>query len=312
MSQQPRRPRYPLGQRVHNWLAEPEGEQFKLGKWRFWFIAVAFLSVVNATITWLIFRDDSDNYSGPIMLSAGTLVAWLCVGALHYSDSANKQLARGVSVIDSAALLFVVFHFAGLLYIYGHYRTLRSEEARYEAQAEKFNAKAEQVSSDNVKIAEAGVRISDNERQAERLRNDTAYQTRKAYEAGARPPGQRTAGAAAKAGIGAGLSTQPIELERPDKPKQSSAGFLNTWDWLIRAANFGELFLACLTLILIRNVSARSNTPTAPIAAPPPQYYPDYTDAVSPSPYARRTRAGFVTAENSPRDTGPKSPGNWI
>jgi len=90
----------------------------------------------HAVITWLIFRDDGENYSGPILLSTGTLVAWLSVCALHYSDSPNRQLSRGVSIIDSIALLFVVAHFAGLLYVYGHYRTLRSAETRYEAAAE--------------------------------------------------------------------------------------------------------------------------------------------------------------------------------
>ena len=94
------------------------------------------------------------------MLSVGALVAWLCVGALHYSGNANRQLARGVSLIDSIALIFVIAHFAGLLFVYGHYRTLRSAEARYEAQAEKFNAKAEKVSTDNVEIAKAAQAIA--------------------------------------------------------------------------------------------------------------------------------------------------------
>jgi len=108
-----------IAQRVNDYLAEPPGEQFVNGKWKFWFIAVAFLSVINAVLTWLIFRDDGENYSGPIMLSVGALVAWLCVGALHYSDSSDRKLARGVSAVDSIALLFVVCHFSGLLWIYG-------------------------------------------------------------------------------------------------------------------------------------------------------------------------------------------------
>src|SRR5262245_53021126 len=175
-----------IAQRVNDYLAEPEGAQFVNGKWKFWFIAIAFLSVVNAALTWLIFRDDSENYSGPIMLSVGALVAWLCVGALHYSDSSNRTLARGVSAVDSIALLFVVIHFSGLLYIYGHHRTLRSAEVRYEAQALKFNTDAKQVQDGNVKIAEAARQIAKETTKAERLKNDAAYQLRKAAEAGGR------------------------------------------------------------------------------------------------------------------------------
>ena len=251
-----------IAQRVNDYLAEPDGAQFVNGKWKFWFIAVAFLSVVNSVLTWLIFKDDGENYSGPIMLSVGALVAWLCVGALHYSDSTDRRLARGVSAIDSIALLFVVVHFSGLLYVYGHHRTLRSAEAKYEAQSERFNAEAKQVQDANVKIAEAARQIAAETTKAEKLRNDAAYQNRKAAEAGGRV--LRTSPAAA---VAPALSTSQIELEKPTKPAESSTAFLTKWDWAVRLANCGELLLACLTLILIRNVSARSNSPvqTAPI-----------------------------------------------
>src|SRR5262245_43495067 len=177
-----------IAQRVNDYLAEPPDAQFRDGKWKFWFIAVAFLSVVNATLTWLIFKDDSENYSGPIMLSVGALVAWLCVGALHYSDSANRQLARGVSALDSIALLFVVVHFSGLLYVYGHHRTLRSDEARKEAAATKFNQDAARIQDGNVKIAEALSTVATETTKAEKLRNDTAYQNRRTAEVGGRIP----------------------------------------------------------------------------------------------------------------------------
>jgi hypothetical protein len=251
-----------IAQRVNDYLAEPPGEQFVNGKWRFWFLAVAFLSVVNSVLTWLIFKDDGENYSGPIMLSVGALVAWLCVGALHYSDSTDRRLARGVSAIDSIALLFAVVHFSGLLYVYGHHRTLKSAEAKYEQQVTKFNEDARQIQDANVKIAESARQITTETTKAEKLRNDTAYQNRKAAEAGGRA--LRTSPAAA---VAPGLSTSAIELERPTKPAESSTAFLTKWDWAVRLANCGELLLACLTLILIRNVSARSNSPvqTAPI-----------------------------------------------
>ena len=250
-------PKRTIAERVNAYLAEGPDAQFVNNKWKFWFIAVAFLSVINAGLTWLIFRDDSENYSGPVMLSVGALVAWLCVCALHYSDSSNRQLARGVSAVDSAALLFVVIHFAGLLYIYGHHRALRSAEARYEAAAEKFNAEAKQVSGDNVKIAEAAQAIAKEQTKAEKLRNDTAYQQRKAAEAGRgiSLPRSRPAQVPQTA-----LATSAVELERPTKPEESSTRFLTRWDWAVRAANCAELLLAVLTLILIRNVSAKTNS----------------------------------------------------
>jgi hypothetical protein len=268
-----------IAERLHAYLVEPDGQQFVAGKWRFWFVAIAFLSVINAALTWLIFRDDGENYSGPIMLSVGALVAWLCVGALHYSDSSNRQLARGVSAVDSIALLFVVIHFSGLLYVYGHHRTLRAAEARYEQAAVAYNAKAEKVSTDNVEIARAAREIATENRKRAKLENDTAYQQRKTAEAGGRLPGSRPAPAT----IGAGLTTSQIELERPMKPEESSAAFLGQWDWLIRAANCGELLLACLTLILIRNVSAKTNSPVEKLGT----IVPNFSTAAYRSPLSQ-------------------------
>jgi len=205
-----------LGQRIHGWLAEPPGEQFVAGKWRFWLVAVVGLSVLDATLTALIFKNDTqENYTGAIMLSVGALLAWLAIGCLHYSDSTDRRLARGVSALDSITLLFVVGHFCGLLWVYGHLKTLQSAEAKYEAAATKYNAEAKQVSTDNLKIAASAERIAQETTKAERLRNDSAYQLRKAAEAGARPPGRRSAPAP---GVGPALSTAPVELEKPSKP----------------------------------------------------------------------------------------------
>jgi hypothetical protein len=210
-----------IAQRVNDYLAEPEGAQFVNGKWKFWFIAVAFLSVVNSVLTALIFKGDDENHSGAIVLSVGALVAWLCVGALHYSDSTDRQLARGVSALDSIALLFVALHFSGLLYIYGHHRTLASAERKYEAQATKFNEDARQIQDANIKIATSAERIATETTKAEKLRNDTAYQNRKTAEAGGRV--LRSAPAAA---VAPALATSAIELERPTKPTESSAAYL--------------------------------------------------------------------------------------
>ena len=278
-----------IAERVNDYLVEPEGAQFVNGKWKFWFVAIAFLSVINAALTWLIFRDDSENYSGPIMLSVGALVAWLCVGALHYSDSTDRSLARGVSALDSIALLFVVIHFAGLLYVHGHHRTLRSAEARYEAQAVAYNTKAEKVSDDNKAIATSAERIEIERTKRARIENDTVYQARKAAQAGAKVQTGSSSG-----GVAPSLSTAPIELEKPKAPVESSVAFLTKWDWLIRLANCGELLLACLTLILIRNVSARSNKPTM-------EFFP-VVSARSPAPVGNLTTKKEIAKKHTSFD----------
>jgi hypothetical protein len=243
--------RLKFGQRFHNWLDEPEGQIFAHGKWRFWFPMLLIFSVLNPVLTASIFGSAGklQGYIGVIMLSVGALLAWLCVGTLHYSDSRDARLSRGVSILDSVTLCFVIGHFCFLLWAQGHLLTLQSQEAKYEASVITYNEGAERVSSDNVRIAEA---IS----KAERLRNDTAYQLRRAAETGNLKR--------ARAGRGildqsSSLSTSPIELAKPEKPEESSAAFLTRWDAWIRAANFGELILAAVTLIYIRNRSAKFN-----------------------------------------------------
>jgi hypothetical protein len=243
--------RLKFGQRFHNWLDEPEGQIFAHGKWRFWFPMLLIFSVLNPILTASIFGSAGklQGYVGAIMLSVGALLAWLCVGTLHYSDSRDGRLARGVSILDSVTLCFVIAHFCFLLWAQGHLLTLQSQEAKYEASATTYNERAERISGDNVRIAEANSK-------AERLRNDTAYQLRRAAEAG------NTKRARAGRGLldqPSNPSTTPIELAKPEKPEESSSAFLTRWDAWIRAANFGELILAAVTLIYIRNRSAKFN-----------------------------------------------------
>jgi hypothetical protein len=246
-----------FGHRVNAWLDEPHGETFKHGKWRFWFPALVGFSILNALLTAVVFGSGGNlqTYLGAVILSVGALLAWLGIGALHYSDSHDRQLARGVSALDSVTLIFVIAHFCFLLWVYGHVSTLKSAEAEYKESAEKYNAKVEQAIASNVEIAKSAERVAAETTKAEKLRNDTAYQLRKAAQAGARiQPRSQPASAPAS------LSTSPIELERPEKPKQSSTEFLTKWDFWVRIANFGELALAAVTLIFIRNRSAAANT----------------------------------------------------
>jgi hypothetical protein len=95
-----------------------------LEKWRFWFITVAGLQLINAGLTLLIFdiAGALGNYMGAVLLGVGALVAWIGVGCLHYSDSPNRQLSRGVSALDSGTLIFAVLHFALVAWVYGQGR----------------------------------------------------------------------------------------------------------------------------------------------------------------------------------------------
>src|SRR5215470_5573040 len=180
-----------FGQRINRWLDEPEGETFRHGKWRFWFLALTGFSILNALLTAVVFGTGGNlqSYMGAVLLGVGALLAWLGVGALHYSDSRDLQLARGVSALDSVTLVFVIGHFCFLLWVYGHVSALQSAEADYKIAAEKFNVEAKAVSQDNVKIAEAARQIAAETTKAERLRNDSIYQARKAAEAGVKITG---------------------------------------------------------------------------------------------------------------------------
>ena len=87
-----------------------------------------------------------------------------------------------MSALDSVTLIWVIAHFCFLLRVYGHLTTLQAAEREYKAAAERYNAEARSVSNDNVRIAEAAEVMK-----AEKLRNATTYQQRKAAEAGAPP-----------------------------------------------------------------------------------------------------------------------------
>ncbi len=267
-----------FGRRINQWLAEPKGEQFRDNKWRFWFIALIGFSIVNAALTALVFNAGGvlQTYMGTVLVGVGALLAWLGVGALHYSDSTDPHLSRGVAVLDSVTLLFVVAHFSFLMWVYGHLSTLKSAEADYKVAIATYNAEARAVQSGNEKIAEALRAVAVEESKRARIENDTAYQQRKAAERGALV---RTGRAGSLAG---NISTSPVELARPpDPPADSSADYLTRWDSTIRLANFGELALAIFTLIFIRVRSSLTNAPRADDVqtSVPGEEFPDEIDA---------------------------------
>ena len=281
-----------FGRRINAWLQEAPGEQFRDGKWRFWFPVVVGFQLLNSILTVVVFGSGGQlqQYMFAVLLGVGALLAWLCVGLLHYSDSSDRGLARGVSALDSGALLFVVAHFCFLLWVYGHLTTLQNAEAAYKREAELYNAEAKSVSADNVAIAQAAQAVAQETTKAERLRNDTAYQQRKAAEAGARVPGVRRQTQT----VGPALSTSAVELERPTKPPKSSTEFLTEWDSLIRLANFGELLLAVVTLIYIRNQSAKTNAPR--VIYDIEEEFPDAIDVEKRMP----TKRGRFTQKKEP------------
>jgi hypothetical protein len=247
-------------ERVNERLQESPGEIFQRGKWRFWFPLVIGLTFLNGLLTAWIFGAGVQTYIGLIVATVGALLCWLSVGNLHYSDSDDPTLARGVSLLDSITLCFVIAHFCFLLWANGHLITVRGAEEKYDAAALVYNEKQEKIQADNTKISADAVKIAEANVKAARLENDTAYWTAKA---GLRVRGARNQGSGQGEQFPA-LQTAPIELEKPKAPDESSAAFLSRWDAWIRAANFGELILAAITLIYIRNRSAKFNAQSAP------------------------------------------------
>lgn len=297
----------PVGERVHDWLSEPEGQIFEFGKWRFWFAAVVGLQFLNAFLTWSIYESAGglQNYMGVIMAIVATIVGWLALGALHYSGVANRKISRGVSLLDSLTLLFVVIHFAFLMWAYGDLKTIQKAEAKYDADATAYNAKADKISGDNVAIAKAVLDAERERVKAEKLKNDTAYQTRKAAEAGAYMSKKKSGDGN---GISPSLSTSQVELEKPVKPEQTAMRFLTKWDVLIRVANFGELLLCALTLIFIRNQSAANNSPrrNVPPSPAPELSEPDFPEELDAASVEQHGRENF-TRKKEPNQKEPKN-----
>src|SRR5262245_52746159 len=286
-----------LGERINAWLDEAPGEVFRHGKWRFWFVALILFSLLNAVLTALVFDAGGvlQTHMGSVLVGVGALLAWIGVGSLHYSDSDDPKLARGVSALDSLTLIFVAAHFCFLAWAYGHTSTLKSAEAEYKVEAEKFNDKARQVQADNAKIADALRAVAESETKRARIENDTVYQARKAAQAGVRVQTGRSQSAAT------GISLSPVELAKPPAPpKQSSADYLTEWDSWIRLANFGELGLAILTLIFIRNRTAATNARQL-------EEFPAELDAVERRGPARRADLS-ADARTRKSDSGRQSP----
>ncbi|MGH9753278.1 MAG: DUF1761 domain-containing protein [Blastocatellia bacterium] len=246
-----------FGERINTWLSEAPGEQFKQNKWKFWFVALIAFSILNAALTALVFNAGGvlQTYMGTVLLGVGALLAWLGVCALYYSDSTDAHLSRGVAILDSTTLLFVVAHFSFLMWVYGHLSTLQNAEADYKVAVERFNADALKVQASNARIIESLREIEASAKEKAKIEQDTAYQLRQAAKHGAQIKGERS-------GVSVKFEPAKVELaEPPAPPADSSADYLTRWDSAIRLANFGELALAIFTLIFIRVRSSLTNSP---------------------------------------------------
>jgi hypothetical protein len=239
-----------FGHRINEWLHESPGEIFRQGKWRFWFPPLIGLTALNAVMTAVIFgQDGAQKYIGSIVVMAGATLCWLALGLLHYSDSDDRLLAIGVAVLDSITLLFVAGHFSFLLWVQGHLWTLRAAETQYRQDIATYNQQWTPVKDSNERIAASVERIAEIEKQTERLRNDTAYWSRR--------NGIKTAPAS---GLKFNAQLSPVEVPPPPKaPTEASAEFLAKWDWWVRVAGFGELALSIITLIFVRTRTATTN-----------------------------------------------------
>jgi len=238
-----------FGRRINEWLHEGPGEVFRQGKWRFWFPTLIGLTALNAVMTAVIFgQDGAQKYIGSIVVLAGAVLCWVALGLLHYSDSEDRMLAIGVAALDSLTLLFVAGHFSFLLWCQGHLWNLRAAENQYRQDLATYTAQWTPVKESNDRIAATAERIAEIEKQTERLRNDTAYWSR------------RNGVKSAPSGLKVELSTTKVEVPPPPKaPEESSAAFLAHWDWWIRVAGFGELALSIVTLIFVRTRTATTN-----------------------------------------------------
>ena len=263
-----------FGRRINEWLHEGPGEVFRQGKWRFWFPTLIRLTALNAVMTAVIFgQDGMQKYIGSIVVLAGAVLCWLALGLLHYSDSSDRLLAIGVAALDSLTLLFVALHFSFLLWCQGHLWTLRSAETKYQADLAAYNSQITPISADNARITATAERIAEIEKQTERLRNDTAYWSR------------RNGIKQAPSGLKVELSTTKVELPPPPKaPEESSSSFLAKWDWWIRIAGFGELALSIVTLIFVRTRTATTNARTPMTLA---DEFPDTIEVEKRTPIRR-------------------------
>jgi hypothetical protein len=283
--------RQPFGRRINTWLAEPSGEIFRDGKWRFWFPTLLGLTALNALMTAVIFGSDGmQKYIGSIVVLAGAVLCWLALGLLHYSDSEDRKLSIGVATLDSVTLLFVAAHFSFLLWCQGHLWTLREAEAQYRTDMATYNAQWTPVKDSNERIAGSVERIAQIEKETERLRNDTAYWSR------------RNKLQTGKSGLEFKAAITPMEVPPPPKePVESSAAFLAGWDSWIRLAGFGELGLSIITLIFVRTRTAARNR-IAPVEEFPDELeienrLPIKREKFSPKKETRRTIDSFDSAK---------------
>jgi hypothetical protein len=160
--------------------------------------------------------------------------------------------------------------------VYGHAGFLRAAESKYQRDLAEYNAQWKPVAESNDRIAQTAERIAEIEKQTERLRNDTAYWSRKNK---VQP---------SKSGIKVELSTTKVEIPpAPKAPADSSVEYLARWDAYVRLAGFGELGLSIVTLIFVRTRTAARNRTAASETIEDDGDFPEEIDIEKRSPLRR-------------------------
>lgn len=234
--------------RLNDWLYENPGELFKDGKWKFWLMAEIGLQVLIGLATYFLFPIDT---AFLVIISSG-IILWLIVGFLHYTDSQDGRLNKGLSWLDSIALCFAVLHFSYLLWVFGHYSILKHAEADYEEKRYAWNQEVDRDRDRKLKQTQAEVEREKTREKIARYEADIAYR--------ASLNGQRVR-----------MKTQPQSTELGEEAKQetksapksltgeTSQQYLSSRDSFVRFLHMLEIFMAVARLIYIRIKSASAN-----------------------------------------------------
>jgi hypothetical protein len=238
-----------IADRINNWLAENPGQLFRDGKWRFWFVAQVGLQIAISIATLFLFPANS----AILVILISAVLLWLLVGFLHYTDSGDRGLDRGVSALDSISLVFAACHLSYLLWVFGHYSVIKAQEVDYEGKRTTWNQEVDRDRDRRLKQTELELaRQKSREREA-RYQADIAYRASLAGERIKLGPENQTRSGEQEEG----------RLETKEKPKapdgEGSHDYLKSRDWLIRLWHLGEVLFPIITLIYIRNKSVSSN-----------------------------------------------------
>lgn len=229
--------------KINKWLGAGEGagKIYTRGKWRFQGVFILGLETLIAIMNLILYPVSLFG----ILLIGSIIILWSYVGFLHYTDTQDVQLNRRLSQIDSIALVFGAFHFCFLLWIAGHYVTLKTAGDQFESKRGEYNQAIERAQDRQVKLAQANAESAKAAEKRAFLEADAAYWGK---------PAPKSAKMQSS-----GLDPLP-PLEKPKTFEGETAEqFLSGWDFWVRALLFGNLLLIVSGLIYLRNRTVTSN-----------------------------------------------------